>query len=163
MKKLILAFVLAIFSITTYAKAEVGQLAPLIEGKLMNGQDFSSSSYKGKVLIIHFWASWCEPCQEEMPFMESFYQKYRKDGLEIITISMDKSSDIDSAKHISHHFSFLSTHKDQVNLKGYGRIWRIPSTFIINRQGILIKDGLTGTPQVDDEVLNKIILPALKN
>jgi thiol-disulfide isomerase/thioredoxin len=163
MKKLLILLTLSLFHLSTFAKAEVGQPAPIIEGKLLNGQDFLSSSYKGKVLIVHFWASWCEPCQEEMPLMETYYQKYKKDGLEIITISMDKSSDIESAKHISHHFSFLNTHKDQVNYRGYGRIWRIPSTFIINRQGVLIKDGLTGAPKIDDELFNKLILPALKN
>ena len=146
---------------STFAAIELGQTAPNIDGTLIDGKPFSLNSYKGKVVLVNFWASWCEPCREEMPAIEAFLKKNKTKGLEVLAITVDKPSDIDQSKQIMRNYSFLFAEKNQMNYSGYGRIWRIPSSFIIDKQGILRKNGLTGDAKVDTKLLEEIITPLL--
>jgi peroxiredoxin len=74
---------------------------------------------------------------------------------------MDKPSDLEQAKQIMRNYSFLFAEKNQIDYSEYGRIWRIPSTFIIDKQGKLRKNGLTGDPKVDTKLLEEIVTPLL--
>lgn len=163
MKKLLVSLLITLLSATCFGKTKVGDIFPDITGELTNNTHFSTKNYHGKVLLINFWASWCEPCREEMPLIDEFYKKHKQDGFEVIAISLDSEKDISQAQLILKNYSFLSALKNNVDYSKLGRIWRIPSTFIIDRQGILIKDGLTGDPKVDEDTLNHIVLPAILN
>jgi thiol-disulfide isomerase/thioredoxin len=158
--RLLLLIILAHSSLA-YAALELGSPAPDIQGELLDGKVFSLNAYKGKVVIANFWASWCEPCREEMPAIENYLQKNKARGLEVLAITMDKPSDLEQAKQIMRNYSFLFAEKQQINYSGYGRIWRIPSTFIIDKQGKLRKNGLTGDPKVDTKLLEEIVTPLL--
>lgn len=148
-------------SSTAFAGIEVGQTAPNIEGTLIDGKPFSLNNTRGKVILVNFWASWCEPCREEMPAIESYLKKNKSKGFEVLAITVDKPSDMEQAKQIMHNYSFLFADKNQINYSGYGRIWRIPSSFIVDKQGILRKNGLTGDPKVDTKLLEEIVSPLL--
>lgn len=142
------------------SKALINEPAPSIQGKLLDGSTFTTTNIKNKIILINFWASWCEPCREEMPLMESFYQK-NKQKVEIIAISLDRISDLNDVKKVAAHYSFPIALKDDVDFSVYGRIWRIPSTFVINKQGILIKDGLSGAPKIDQHFIDNILQPLI--
>ena len=79
----------------------------------------------------------------------------------MLAISVDKPSDIEQVKQIMRNYSFLFADKNQINYSGYGRIWRIPSSFIVDKQGILRKNGLTGDPKIDTKLLEEIVTPLL--
>ncbi len=151
----------AILCSSAYAGIEVGEPAPNIEGTLLDGKPFSLSNNKGKVVLVNFWASWCEPCREEMPAIESYLKKNKAKGFEVLAITVDKPADMEQAKQIMRNYSFLFAEKSQINSSGYGRVWRIPSSFIIDKQGILRKNGLTGDPKVDAKLLEEIVTPLL--
>ena len=157
----VLMLLTSFISSAAFAGIEVGQTAPNIEGTLMDGKPFSLNNTKGKVVLVNFWASWCEPCREEMPAIESYLKKNKAKGFEVLAITVDKPTDIEQAKQIMHNYSFLFADKNQMNYSGYGRIWRIPSSFIIDKQGILRKNGLTGDPKVDTKLLEEIVTPLL--
>ena len=144
-----------------FAAIELGQTAPNIEGTLIDGKPFSLNNNKGKVVLVNFWASWCEPCREEMPAIQAFLKKNKEKGFEVLAITMDKPTDMEQAKQIMSQYSFLFAEKKQIDYSGYGRIWRIPSTFIIDRQGILRKNGLTGDAKVDTKILEQVVTPLL--
>ncbi len=148
-------------SSAAFAGIEIGQPAPNIEGTLIDGKPFSLNSTKGKVVLVNFWASWCEPCREEMPAIETYLKKNKSKGFEVLAITVDKAADMEQAKQIMHNYSFLFADKNQISYSGYGRIWRIPSSFIIDKQGILRKNGLTGDPKVDTKLLEEIVTPLL--
>ena len=150
-------------SSTAFAGIEVGQTAPNIEGTLIDGKPFSLNNTRGKVVLVNFWASWCEPCREEMPAIESYLKKYSSKGFEVLAITVDKASEMEQAKQIMHNYSFLFADKNQMHYSGYGRIWRIPSSFIIDKQGILRKNGLTGDPKVDSKLLEEVVTPLLSS
>ena len=142
---------------------EVGQAAPNIEGTLIDGKAFDLNNNKGKVVLVNFWASWCEPCREEMPAIEAYLKKNKAKGFEVLAITVDKPADMEQAKQIMRNYSFLFADKSHMNYSGYGRIWRIPSSFIIDRQGILRKNGLTGDPKVDTKLLEEVVTPLLSS
>jgi thiol-disulfide isomerase/thioredoxin len=145
------------------AALEIGQPSPNVEGTLIDGKHFSLTNNKGKVVLVNFWASWCEPCREEMPAIEAFLKKNKTKGFEVLAITMDKPSDIEQAKQIMRNYSFLFAEKKQIDYSGYGRIWRIPSSFIIDRQGILRKNGMTGEAQIDAKFLEEVVAPLLSS
>jgi len=143
------------------AGIEVGHPAPNIEGSLIDGKPFSLQANKGKVVLVNFWASWCEPCREEMPALEAFLKKNKSKGLEVLAITVDKPADMQQAKQIMQNYTFLFAEKKQMDYSDYGRIWRIPGTFIIDKQGILRKNGMTGDASVDTKLLEEIVTPLL--
>ena len=159
-----LFFFLTIFTMFTMTSAyglEVGKPAPNIQGQWIDGKNFSLSSMKNNVVIVSFWASWCGPCQEEMPVLETYYQKYRAKGLNIIAISMDKPSEDETVRQIMHRYSYLAAFNRNVSYRDYGRIWRIPMIFVIDRQGILRMDGSEEAVKMDLPALEKIVTPLL--
>lgn len=142
---------------------EEGKPAPAVEARLFDGKAFQLKDYAGQVVILHYWASWCVPCREEMPALESFYEKHRAEGLEILAISMDDPSDEAKAREFMRQFTFPAAMARDTRAQGYGRIWRIPLTFVIDRQGILRKDGWSGAPTLGRPELEKTVTPLLES
>lgn len=152
-----------VFVVTQPAQAiEEGKPAPALEAKLLDGTPFSLSAAAGNVVIVNFWASWCEPCREEMPALETYYQKHRAEGLKVLAISMDEAADETKAREVMRSFTFPAALVRNTSIKGYGRIWRIPLTFVIDRQGVLRKDGWYGDPKIDLPALEKSVTPLLE-
>lgn len=73
------------------SKLDIGKIAPNFTLQSVNGKDISLNSIRDKIIIIDFWASWCAPCRAENPNLKDIYNKYHSKGLEIISISLDKS------------------------------------------------------------------------
>lgn len=145
--------ILGTFSLGSQA-IEVGQSAPFYNIQLANGKIFSESDGAGKVVVLHFWATWCEPCRSELPAIENYYQKHHREGLEFIAISLDDPADIAKVRAVLSRYSYPGTLLSDANIRGYGRIWRIPLTFVIDRKGILRYDAWGG----GDDGLNEAIL-----
>lgn len=162
--KLWLAPLVLLLGITTspcYALSE-GKPAPALDGKLIDGTPFHLSNEKGNVVIINLWASWCSPCRQEMPAIETYYQQHKNEGLKIIAISMDEPADYDEMRKVIAKYSYPAALSRDIEMKGYGEIWRMPMTFIVDREGILRKDGSVGEPKVDLPLLEQIVTPLLK-
>jgi thiol-disulfide isomerase/thioredoxin len=150
-------------SIAPHANAiEVGKPAPPLEAKLLDGTQFSLAAMAGNVVIVNFWASWCEPCRAEMPALEAYYQKHRAEGLQLLAISMDESSDEPKVRELMRGFSFRAALARDASIKPYGRIRRIPLTFVIDRRGILRKDGWYGDAGIDLQLLESTVTPLLQ-
>jgi cytochrome c biogenesis protein CcmG/thiol:disulfide interchange protein DsbE len=140
-----------------------GKPAPAIEAKTFDGKTFRLDDHAGEVVILHFWASWCVPCRKEMPALETFYEKHREQGLALLAVSMDDPADEAKARAVMQQFSFPAAMMRDTRAKGYGRIWRIPLTFVIDRHGILRKDGWYGAPTLDLPELEQTVTPLLES
>ena len=153
----------AISATGAMAEVTVGSMGPKFEITSIDGaSSFSSASEKGKVLLVNFWATWCAPCKAEMPVIDHYYKKHKAEGLEVIAISMDASKDLEKVKTYARQFSFPIALKGSANIKEFGRIWRLPSTFIVDRHGVLVKNGHEGDPEVTLELLESLVSPLLK-
>jgi len=142
--------------------AQEGKPAPAFEATTLQGAKFSLAAQSGKVVIIHYWATWCSSCREEMPAFESYYQEHQHEGLAMLAVSMDEPSDLAKVKGVMKAYSFPAAMADDTKARGYGRIWRIPLTFVIDRQGVLRKDGWFGEATLDRAALEKMVTPLLK-
>jgi cytochrome c biogenesis protein CcmG/thiol:disulfide interchange protein DsbE len=143
------------------ASLEVGEPAPHLTAKTIDGQSFSLADAAGKVVIINFWATWCDPCRKEMPAMETYYKAHKDQGLRILAISMDDPEDEAKVREVMKTYSYPAAFQRDADFSDYGRIWRMPMTFIIDRHGILRKDGGVGPPSIDLELLEKVVTPLL--
>ncbi len=136
---------------------DVGDPVPPYEVHLTNGEDVTASSQQHHVTILHFWASWCVPCREEMPRMEDLYQRYHDKGLDIVAIDMDSAQDIAQAREMMTHFHFPWAVASQAHVEGFGRIWRLPLSILIDRQGIVRQNAWAAD---DDHGLSEAELEA---
>jgi peroxiredoxin len=131
-------------------RVEVGNAAPDFTLPDQNGNPVRLSSFKGKYVLIDFWASWCVPCRKETPFLGKAYDKYKSKNFTIVSISLDVEKD--KQKWLD------AIHKDEMlwpnlsSLKGYEEVGvrqlfsvqGIPDNFLINPDGVIIARGLRG-------------------
>jgi peroxiredoxin len=130
------SFCLIISPFSVYSGC-VGDIAPSFTLKDLNGNTVTLDSFKGKVVFLDFWASWCGPCKEELPELELLYKKYGKDGFEVIGVSVDKSESNIAAflKKRPVSFTILTNIKGDV-AEAYG-LPGMPTGYIIGKDGAI--------------------------
>jgi cytochrome c biogenesis protein CcmG/thiol:disulfide interchange protein DsbE len=148
-------------SSAAFAAATEGKPAPGIEAKLLDGSVFSLAAQSGKVVLVNLWATWCAPCRAEMAAFDAYYRKHRDEGLQFVAISVDDPKDDAAVREVMREFAFPAALVRDANIKGYGRIWRIPLTFVIDRKGILQKGDWYGNPGFDVPLLEATVTPLL--
>lgn len=119
------------------------------------GNERSLSDYKGKVVILDFWTTWCPPCKAEIPHFIELYRDYKKRGFEMIGIALDWNADRVVRPFVEKNginYTVLLGKEEVTDL--YGGIISIPTTFVIDRQG-KIRNKYVG--YVDKEVFEKDI------
>ena len=104
----------------------------------LSGESHTLSNYSGSVVFLNFWATWCPPCREEMPSMQSLYERYGDDGLVMLAVNLLESEPeaSDFVEHFGYTFPVL------LDLDGRAgttyAVRAIPTTYIINRRGQII-------------------------
>jgi len=136
MRKVIAASVAALsLSLPALAGSSSGGPAPAFTLASRAGQDVSLQQYRGNVVMINFWASWCGPCRQEMPLLESIYKKYNKMGFTMLGVNVEPDSNAanDWLKATPVSFPILYDRDSKVS-KLYD-VAGMPSTVIIDRSG----------------------------
>jgi len=116
-----------------------GQLAPDFELKSLDGKNVKLSDFRGKAVLLNFWATWCGPCKIEMPWFVELQKQYGPDGLQIVGVAMDDSSDQEIAKFTQEmgvNYPILLG-KESVG-QSYGGVDVLPTTFFVDRDGKLV-------------------------
>jgi thiol-disulfide isomerase/thioredoxin len=124
--------------------------------KDMNGKDVRLSDYKGKVILLDFWATWCGPCKVEIPWFVEFQQTYGAKGLQVIGVSVDDT--VDKLKPYVAQFKMnypvlQGLNHDDVQ-DAYGPMWGIPVTALISRDGKICAKhtGMSSKPSFENEI-----------
>ena len=132
-----IAAIAAALSVSLPALAGSSAAAPAPTFTLASraGQDVSLAQYKGNVVMINFWASWCGPCRQEMPLLETIYKKYNKMGFTMLGVNVEPDSNAanDWLKATPVSFPILYDRDSKVS-KLYD-VAGMPSTVIIDRSG----------------------------
>lgn len=122
-----------------YEPLVVGKAAPDFSLTDLNDKPHRLSDFRGKVVFLNFWATWCAPCREEMPSMEVLNKNFEKDGLVVLAVSIDRvttTKDIPPfVKSLNLTFPVLIDSWG-ITDKPYKRLG-VPETFIIDQQGIV--------------------------
>lgn len=94
--------------------------------------------YRGKVVLLNFWATWCPPCREEMPGMQRLYERYRDRGLVVVTVAVDRDTAGVAAFIKQQRFSFPVGHDPDSTVADRYRATYLPATFLLDRQGHVV-------------------------
>ncbi|HET9607674.1 MAG TPA: TlpA disulfide reductase family protein [Nitrospira sp.] len=145
-----------------YEPLAVGKPAPDFSLSDLNDKPYRLSEFRGKVVFLNFWATWCKPCREEMPSMEILNKNFEKDGLVILAVSIDRvttTKDIPPfVKGMNLTFPVLIDSWGRTD-KPYKRMG-VPETFIIDQEGIIreIVIGPRDWARVDSlQILTKLL------
>ena len=139
-----------------------GRPAPPLEATLLDGAHLRLADLAGKVVLINYWATWCEPCRKEMPALDAYYGRHRDEGFVVLAVSMDDPADIAKVREAAKAFAFPAALSKNVSARAYGRIWRIPITFVIDRVGVVRKSGWFVGSGFDDAALEATVTPLLR-
>ena len=161
---LVLVFgLLALDASSAAAELREGMPAPAVRAELLDGGTFDSVKQRGKVIVVNFWATWCKPCRAEMPALDAFYRAHRAEGLELLAINIEGPDELAKVKSAMKNFSFPAALVSNGETEGYGRLSRVPVTFVIDRRGVLRFDGFKFAKALDRPTLEKIVTPLLRN
>jgi thiol-disulfide isomerase/thioredoxin len=137
---------------------------PAVTFKDLQGQDLPLASLKGKVVIVNFWATWCEPCRVEIPWMIGFQQKYADKGFTILGVAMDDEGKSVVAPYVQSTQFDVNGHSMTMNYpivlgnddiaRKFGGLLGFPTTIVISRDGKIQKRfiGLADEAELDKEI-----------
>ena len=109
--------------------------APSFVRKDLSGQRVNLSAYRGKVVLLNFWATWCAPCQLEMPRFASWRMQYGSHGLQILGVSMDDDESAARKTCIKLRVNYPVVMGDERLGTLYGGVLGLPVTYLIDRHG----------------------------
>lgn len=122
------------------SSVQIGSTAPDFVLKDVSGKDTTLSSYKGKVVLLEFWATWCPPCKASIPDLVELQKKYRDKGFTVLGVSID--TDSDAAEKVaqfasSHGITYPVLIADEAVPMTYN-VMSIPTSFLVSRNGTVI-------------------------
>jgi peroxiredoxin len=144
---------LSLFSNSQYVPEGLGKgkEAPDFRLKTIEGREVSLSDYRGKVVLINFWATWCPPCREEMPLFQRVYEKYKDRGFEILAISTDDYVEPVKKFVKEYKLSFPILYDDK-NVVGLYEVQGLPTSFLIDRDGKIVKVRLGKYKEIEKDL-----------
>jgi cytochrome c biogenesis protein CcmG, thiol:disulfide interchange protein DsbE len=131
--------VTAALAICVSASAEVksGEKSPDFSAKTFTGSDLRLSSLRGKVVLLDFWASWCEPCKKELPLLAKMAPRLKSKGIEIVAVNIDEDKQ-KALDFIRTHGLALTIVSDQgKSIVGRWEPPKMPSSFAIDKNGVV--------------------------
>jgi peroxiredoxin len=146
------AALLLLFALPPEAERE---RAPSFELADSTGSLVRISDYRGKVVLINFWATWCLPCKEEIPWFTEFERKYREQGFSVLGISLDKAGwAVINPYAQKMGLDYRVVLGDARTAYKYGEVESLPATFLVDRQGRVASThlGLVNRKKVEAEI-----------
>lgn len=131
-------------------QVSVGEIAPDFELTTLSGETVSLSDFRGQGVFLNFWATYCEPCKQEMPAMDYHYKQYEDEGVVVLAVNVNETKirvkDFADAYGVS--FPLLLDNGEVYNAYGVGPI---PSTFLINKNGKVVEhyEGQRTSEQIE--------------
>ncbi len=147
MKKILLITISICLLQAATAQLRKGQEAPAIDLPNMQDSIVSLSSFKGKVVLLDFWASWCGPCRRSNPALVKLYNEFKDQGLEIVGVSVDqgKMAWLDAVKDDKlPYVQLIDSRGSKSDVMNNYEIQVIPTQFLIDKQGYLREKDLRG-------------------
>ena len=138
MKNMFRSFAFVLLSIAFVVPANASDIsgkAPDFTLKSSSGKNLRLSDYRGNVVLLNFWASWCGPCRQEMPLLEAMYKKYKKLGFVILGVNVEQDSSKANAYLSDVSVSFPILYDNNNTASKLYNVSAMPTTVIIDRNG----------------------------
>jgi cytochrome c biogenesis protein CcmG/thiol:disulfide interchange protein DsbE len=155
---------LSVSAANSAANPKAAKPAPELTLKDLDGKDLSLTQYKGKVVLVNFWATWCEPCQVEIPWLIEMQQKYAAQGFTVLGIAMDEEGASVVTPWVKNERFDVNGAKSQMNYPivigndaaadKFGGLLGYPTSVLITRDGKIVK-RITGI--ISPEEISKSI------
>jgi len=135
--------------------------APEFTLRDLNGASLDLASFRGKVVLLNFWATWCGPCQVEMPVFAKWQQLYGPQGLQIVGISMDDEPALARKLSAKLKLNYPVAMGDEKLGQLYGGVMGLPLTYLIDRHGVIRAkyQGETDPKIIEAELKNLLTQP----
>src|ERR1700735_404835 len=153
----LLSLLLLLFSLPLQAQTgwRVGHAAPNFSRRGLDHRKIALSSYRGKIVLLNFWATWCEPCLTEMPTFVEWQKEYGSGNFQVIGISMDDAAPevIATVSRLKLNYPVLMG--DEYLGAAYGGVLGLPVTFLVDRDGkIRARYQGTSLPRIHRDIQN---------
>jgi thiol-disulfide isomerase/thioredoxin len=127
----------------------------------IDGNVVSTANWPGKVVVLNFWATWCPPCREEIPFLVELTKKY-KDDLQVVGVSLDQGSPVgvrEFASRFGINYPIVMGNAELI--REYGGMPALPISFLVNKHGQIVQkhEGLLPPAMVENEIRTQLGLP----
>ncbi|MCH8944050.1 MAG: TlpA family protein disulfide reductase [Proteobacteria bacterium] len=156
-KKLALGLVFSILAATSLASSGMeGQVAPDFALKSTTGENLRLSEYRGDVVMINFWATWCGPCRQEMPLLDELYGRYHRVGFNLLGVNIDDDTTraLRMVEELDLHFPVVFDTRKEVS-----RLYNVeamPATILVDREGKIRHVHHGYKPGYEDKYLDQI-------
>jgi peroxiredoxin len=119
-------------------RVQLGKPAPDFSLPSLGGKKVSLSDFKGKAVLLNFWATWCPPCKDEMPSMEKVYREQKANGFEILAVSIDKGTKEIEAFRKEYGLTFPILLDPDMLVAALYELAFVPTTYLIDRSGNVV-------------------------
>lgn len=128
-------------TLTTVAKP---YKAPEFVLRTDDGKTYRLADYRGKVVVVNFWATWCPPCRQEMPSMDRAYKQLQKDGIEIVAVNVGENEDAIFAFTGVIPVSFPLLLDPEAKVVQQYRVRGLPTTYVVDPNGMVVYSAVGG-------------------
>ena len=146
-------------SLPSYAIPTIDEPAPALKGALFDGTPFDLSDYKGKVLLVNFFSSFCRICALEIGNIENYYEEFKSRGLEVLALSIDRPDDKERSGRLAKNYNLPGGMVSDLIESGFEKKYPTPTCYVIDRKGVL-RAKYTGAKQ--PKFYREILEPLLK-
>ncbi len=156
-KNCLLGLIFSVIAATSLASSDLmGQAAPDFALKSSTGDNLRLSEFRGDVVMINFWATWCGPCRQEMPLLDELYQRYERVGFSLLGVNIDDDSRkaMNMISELGVNFPVLFDNTKEVS-KLY-QVDAMPVTVIVDRDGNVRHVHQGYKPGYEDKYLDEI-------
>jgi len=134
--------------------AQVGAVAPDFQLPSLAGEQVALSNYRGQVILVNTWATWCPPCKAEMPAIHEFYQAHQDDGFVVLAVNSQEDAATVQQFISAQGFTFPVLLDIQASVLDQYKVRGLPTSFIIDRDGVIryVHTGAITPKQLEDAI-----------
>jgi len=135
---------------------DVGDSAPDFKITADNGRTITASNFGGRLLVLNFWATWCQPCVEEVPSLDEFAKQMAHDGVVVLGVSMDTNPKLYKDFLSRTHVSFMTARDPEAKISTDYGTFKYPESYIIDAKGKVVQKIIGATNWTDGDMVNAV-------
>ncbi len=135
---------------------KVGDRAPQFSVQTETGKTMTETNFGGKLLVLNFWAAWCQPCVQEVPSLEAFQQSMASQGVVVLGVSVDTNQELYNRFREQFNVSFETSRDPQWEIAAKYGTFQLPETYIINSSGKVVQKVIAAQNWMDPAFVESV-------